>query len=154
MTQIIFQKGQEFSLSCQIWRKCLTQAKLRKWQTTRTTTTKAFYRPRGQKYQLCTQMWNRIIFLQVSGPDPMDNTKISHDLWTPCSPGDPKAVEKSWMDIPGDKLGEPAVDFNMMLRSLNSQKKTVNDEDLERLSKFASDFGQDGWKNLVFLVSL
>ena len=48
------------------------------------------------------------------------------------------------MDIPGTKLCEPEVDFNMILRSLNSQKKTVNDEDLEKLSKFASDFGQDG----------
>ena len=81
---------------------------------------------------------------QTSGPDPTNPGQQAHDLWTPCSPGDSKAVEKSWMDIPGDKLCEPPVDFNMMLRSLNSQKKTVNDEDLEKLMKFASDFGQDG----------
>ena len=81
----------------------------------------------------------------MSGPDPKNPEKIAHDLWGPCSPGDPKGTEKSWMDIPGDKLREPEVDFNMILRSLTSQKKTVNDEDLEKLSKFAADFGQDGW---------
>ena len=48
------------------------------------------------------------------------------------------------MDIPGDKLKEPAVDFTMMSKSLQSQKATVNDEDLAKLKKFASDFGQDG----------
>lgn len=83
-------------------------------------------------------------FKMTQGPDPKDPSNMAYDLWGPCSPGDPQGMEKSWMDIPGDKLCEPPVDFNMMLRSLNSQKKTVNDEDLERLSKFASDFGQDG----------
>lgn len=84
-------------------------------------------------------------FAQCSGPDPTSGGKTTaYDLWAPCSPGDPQGQEKAWMDIPGDKLCEPPVDFNMMLRSLNSQKKTVNDEDLEKLMKFASDFGQDG----------
>jgi vacuolar protein-sorting-associated protein 4 len=80
----------------------------------------------------------------MSGPDPKNPESVAHDLWGPCSPGDPKGTEKSWMDIPGDKLREPEVDFNMILRSLTSQKKTVNDEDLTKLSKFAADFGQDG----------
>ena len=85
-----------------------------------------------------------MFFFQVSGPDPQNPQVTVHDLWMPCSAGDRQGVEKSWMDILGDKLFEGPVDFNMMLRSLNSQKKTVNEEDLEKLSKFASDFGQDG----------
>lgn len=28
---------------------------------------------------------------------------------TPCSPGDPIAMEMTWMDVPGDKLLEPLV---------------------------------------------
>lgn len=28
---------------------------------------------------------------------------------TPCSPGDPMAMEMTWMDVPGDKLLEPLV---------------------------------------------
>ena len=73
-----------------------------------------------------------------------DEKKTAYDLWEPCSPGDPNAVEKSWIDVPGNKLKEPDVDFNMMVKSLHSQKATVNDEDLSKLKKFASDFGQDG----------
>ncbi len=59
MTKKIVRKGQEFSLSCQIWRKCLTQAKFYKWQTT----TKAFYGPRGQKEFCCCRIlhWTCII---------------------------------------------------------------------------------------------
>jgi len=83
-------------------------------------------------------------FKMASGPDPTDEKKTAYDLWEPCSPGDPNAVEKSWIDVPGNKLKEPDVDFNMMLKSLHSQKATVNDEDLSKLKKFASDFGQDG----------
>jgi len=87
---------------------------------------------------------NATHFKMVSGPDPQNPQTTVYDLWTPCSAGDPKGQEKAWMDIPGDKLYEGPVDFSMMLRSLNSQKKTVNEEDLEKLHKFASDFGQDG----------
>lgn len=70
--------------------------------------------------------------------------RTSEGKWTPCSPGDYGAVEKTWMDIDGKDLCEPAVNFNMMERSLRNQKKTVNDEDLAKLTKFATDFGQDG----------
>uniref|UniRef100_A0A671RT66 vesicle-fusing ATPase n=1 Tax=Sinocyclocheilus anshuiensis TaxID=1608454 RepID=A0A671RT66_9TELE len=31
------------------------------------------------------------------------------DLLTPCSPGDPDAIEMTWMDVPSDKLLEPIV---------------------------------------------
>ena len=31
------------------------------------------------------------------------------DLLTPCSPGDPNAVEMTWMEVPGEKLLEPVV---------------------------------------------
>jgi vacuolar protein-sorting-associated protein 4 len=82
--------------------------------------------------------------LQISGASPTDPSSHVHDLWTPCGPGDYGATEKSWMEIPGDKLSEPEVNFNMMCKSLTSQKKTVNAEDLKKLSSFALDFGQDG----------
>lgn len=34
---------------------------------------------------------------------------VVEDLLTPCSPGDPNAVEMTWMDVPGEKLLEPVV---------------------------------------------
>ncbi len=39
----------------------------------------------------------------------MDKTVTVNDLWTPCSPGAPGAVEMDWTKINGDKLLEPVV---------------------------------------------
>ena len=75
---------------------------------------------------------------------PVNFLQMGNDKWCPCSPGDLGAVEKNWMDLSGDQLQEPPVDYKMMLKSLNTQKKTVNDEDLKKLLTFASDFGQEG----------
>ena len=38
----------------------------------------------------------------VKGPDGSDVQK-----WTPCSPGDPAAQEKTWNDVSSDELLEP-----------------------------------------------
>ena len=67
-----------------------------------------------------------------------------NDLLTPCSPGTPGAFEMTWIDVPGERLYEPPVSKVDMLRSLSTQKKTVNEEDLEKLTKFMNDFGQEG----------
>ena len=85
-----------------------------------------------------------IYLLKVRGPSREDPNVMVNDLLTPCSPGTPGAFERSWMDVPGDKLFEPVVTMQDMIKSLGSQKRTVNEEDLERLQKFTDDFGQDG----------
>lgn len=48
-------------------------------------------------------------FKKIRGPSPMDKTVIVDDLVTPCSPGDPGAIEMTWMDVEGEKLYEPPV---------------------------------------------
>ncbi|NIG60698.1 vacuolar protein sorting-associated protein 4B [Pontoporia blainvillei] len=48
-------------------------------------------------------------FKKVRGPSQADPNNIVDDLLTPCSPGDPGAIEMTWMDVPGDKLLEPVV---------------------------------------------
>jgi len=83
-------------------------------------------------------------FVTVSGPDRNNQEMIVHDLLTPCSPGTRGAKEMTWMDVPGEKLLEPKVDMADMLRSLATQKPTVNEDDLAKLEKFRNDFGQDG----------
>jgi len=83
-------------------------------------------------------------FMTVSGPDRNNPDTIVHDLLTPCSPGTRGAKEMTWMDVPGEKLLEPKVDMADMLRSLATQKPTVNEDDLAKLEKFRNDFGQDG----------
>lgn len=53
-------------------------------------------------------------------------------------------MEMTWMEVPGDKLGEPPVTMSDMLRSLATSKPTVNDDDMVKLKKFMEDFGQEG----------
>lgn len=50
-----------------------------------------------------------LFLLQVRGPSRSNNQVIVDDLLTPCSPGDPAAIEMTWMDVPSDKLLEPIV---------------------------------------------
>ncbi|TRY53942.1 hypothetical protein DNTS_029792 [Danionella cerebrum] len=83
-------------------------------------------------------------FKRVRGPSRNDPNVIVDDLLTPCSPGDPQAVEMTWMEVPGEKLLEPIVSMSDMLRSLTNTKPTVNEQDLEKLKKFTEDFGQEG----------
>ncbi|XP_066250241.1 vacuolar protein sorting-associated protein 4 [Euwallacea similis] len=83
-------------------------------------------------------------FKRITGPSPKDPNVVMDDLLIPCSPGDPDAIEMSWMEVDGDKLAEPPVTMSDMLRSLSTSKPTVNDEDLVKLTKFMKDFGQEG----------
>jgi len=83
-------------------------------------------------------------FKRVTGPSPKDPSIIVNDLLTPCSPGDPAAIEMNWMEVDGDKLFEPSVTMKDMLKSLATTRPTVNEEDLTKLEKFKEDFGQEG----------
>uniref|UniRef100_A0AAY4A774 vesicle-fusing ATPase n=1 Tax=Denticeps clupeoides TaxID=299321 RepID=A0AAY4A774_9TELE len=83
-------------------------------------------------------------FKKVRGPSRNDPNSVVDDLLTPCSPGDPNAIEMTWMEVPGEKLLEPIVCMSDMMRSLANTKPTVNEEDLEKLKKFTEDFGQEG----------
>ncbi|XP_052868380.1 vacuolar protein sorting-associated protein 4-like [Anopheles cruzii] len=83
-------------------------------------------------------------FKQITGPSPVDKKTICNDLLVPCSPGDPGAIEMTWIDVPGDKLYEPPVTMTDMLKSLASTKPTVNEDDMKKLDKFTEDFGQEG----------
>ncbi|KAJ1073288.1 hypothetical protein K5549_016691 [Capra hircus] len=82
-------------------------------------------------------------FKKVCGPSRTNPSIMIDDLLTPCSPGDPGAMEMTWMDVPGDKLLEPVVCMSDMLRSLATTRPTVNAEDLLKVKKFSEDFGQE-----------
>ncbi|XP_071343043.1 vacuolar protein sorting-associated protein 4B-like [Trachinotus anak] len=83
-------------------------------------------------------------FKKVRGSSWNNPGVVVEDLLTPCSPGDPNAIEMTWMDVPGDKLLEPMVSMADMLRSQANTKPTVNEQDLDKLKKFTEDFGQEG----------
>ncbi|TNN31655.1 Vacuolar protein sorting-associated protein 4A [Liparis tanakae] len=83
-------------------------------------------------------------FKKVPGPSRSNIQVTVDDLLTPCSPGDPAAIELTWMDVPSDKLLEPIVCMSDMLRSLSTTRPTVNTEDLLKVKKFTDDFGMEG----------
>jgi len=83
-------------------------------------------------------------FKKVRGPLPSNPDVIVDDLYTPCSPGDPAAIEMTWEQVDGAKLLEPIVIMNDMLMSLANAKPTVNEDDLIKLKAFMKDFGQEG----------
>lgn len=83
-------------------------------------------------------------FKTVSQQDRTDPTRMKHDYLSPCSPGDPDAVETNWMGIKGEDLLEPKVDMNDMLRALANCRPTVGEEDLKEFVKFTEQFGQEG----------
>ena len=70
--------------------------------------------------------------------------KDDNGLLTPCGPGERGAQEMTWLDVATDQLLESVVSMKDMLRSLSTQKKTVNEEDLHKLKKFSEEFGQEG----------
>ena len=83
-------------------------------------------------------------FKRVRGPSPKDPSVEVDDLLTPCSPGDRDAVEMRWTQVPGDKLLPPAVRFNDFLKSIDTTRPSVNQEDVQRQKDWTEDFGIDG----------
>lgn len=83
-------------------------------------------------------------FKTVRGPTRDDPNVIVDDLLTPCSPGDRSAVAMSWLDVPSDKLQEPPVSMNDMVRAKENTRPTVNEKDLTLFEEFTKDFGMEG----------
>jgi vacuolar protein-sorting-associated protein 4 len=83
-------------------------------------------------------------FKKVSGPDRKDPNKIVYDYLTPCSPGDPDAIEMTWVNVDGSKLKEPEITFEDFKKSLKSTRPSVSQADIEQHIKFTQDFGQEG----------
>lgn len=70
-------------------------------------------------------------------PDP-DTAIIK---WTPCSPGDPDAVEKSWTQVESDELQEPPLRFTDFVKSLESVRPTVSEDDIRRHDEWTKESG-------------
>eukprot|EP00731_Ephydatia_muelleri_P026335 Em0018g435a len=83
-------------------------------------------------------------FKNVQGQKPLDHTQGVDDLYTPCSPSDPSAIEMTWMEFPVDKLLEPLIRFTDFETALAHTRPTVNENDLKQFVKFTEDFGQKG----------
>ncbi|KAI0248071.1 P-loop containing nucleoside triphosphate hydrolase protein [Lactifluus subvellereus] len=71
-------------------------------------------------------------------PDP-DSATIK---LTPCSPGDPDAVEKNWTQVESDELQEPPLRFADFIKSLESVRPTVTEEDIRRHDAWTKESGR------------
>ncbi|KAI3396091.1 hypothetical protein diail_508 [Diaporthe ilicicola] len=63
---------------------------------------------------------------------------------TPCSPGEPNAMEMTWEQVDTEQLLEPIVDFKDFVKSVKSSRPTVSREDLKRNSEWTHEFGSEG----------
>lgn len=63
---------------------------------------------------------------------------------TPCSPGDPEAIEKSWTDVERDELQEPPLTVNDFLRAVSIVRPTVSGDDIKKHVAWTQDAGADG----------
>jgi vacuolar protein-sorting-associated protein 4 len=75
-----------------------------------------------------------------------DPTSESGELtkWTPCSPGDPDAEEKTWDDIGSDELLEPPLKVADFLKSLDTTRPTVTEADIRKHDQWTKESGNDG----------
>ncbi|KLO20015.1 AAA-domain-containing protein [Schizopora paradoxa] len=78
-------------------------------------------------------------FKPVVAPEEPDMVK-----WTPCSPGDPDAVEKSWTDVESDELVEPALRVNDFLKALSKTRSTVSPDDIRKHEEWTNNSGDSG----------
>jgi len=63
---------------------------------------------------------------------------------TPCSPGDPGAIEMSWEQVPTEELLEPQVEKKDFIKAIKSSRPTVSDADLNRNEEWTHEFGSEG----------
>ncbi|KAJ6620138.1 P-loop containing nucleoside triphosphate hydrolase protein [Mycena sp. CBHHK59/15] len=75
-----------------------------------------------------------------------DSTRVK---WMSCTPGDADAIEKSWTDIEGDELFEPALTLRDFTESFANVRPTVAEGDLLKHSQWTAEFGEYDYTNIV-----
>ncbi|ORY00941.1 AAA-domain-containing protein [Basidiobolus meristosporus CBS 931.73] len=82
-------------------------------------------------------------FKWTTAPDRADLSKTRKYL-TPCSPGDPEGIEKTWMQVDSDELLEPELTLKDFLKAVSVGRPTVGASDIQQHTQFTMDFGQEG----------
>lgn len=63
-----------------------------------------------------------------------DEVQEMKEYLTPCSPGNPDAIEMTWDDIEGEQLLEPKLVMNDFLRAIQAVRPTVTKADSESIA--------------------
>lgn len=82
-------------------------------------------------------------FKWVDAPSRTDPSRTTKHL-TPCSPGDPEALEMSWENVEGDQLLEPSLGMADFLKAVKNVRPTVSADDVTEHTKFTLEFGSEG----------
>ena len=82
-------------------------------------------------------------FKYVDAPS-RENPSVIKKFLTPCSPGDPNAIEKRWTEVDSDELLEPELTANDFLKAIQNSRPSVSQKDIVDHVKFTTDFGQEG----------
>jgi len=75
---------------------------------------------------------------------PLPDGTIPEEKVTPCSPGDPDAIEKTWMEINANELLEPELVLADFVKAVQMGRKSVNESDVQKYVDWTTEFGQDG----------
>lgn len=81
---------------------------------------------------------NATHFKRVPDPENSDGTATK---LTPCSPGDPAAIEMDWTAIESDELLEPPLRIADFLTSLQTTRPTVTAADIKRHEDWTKESG-------------
>jgi vacuolar protein-sorting-associated protein 4 len=63
---------------------------------------------------------------------------------TPCSPGDPEAIELTWVEVESDQLLEPPLQLKDFVKAVKGSRPTVSQEDIKRSEDWTNEFGSEG----------
>lgn len=63
---------------------------------------------------------------------------------TPCSPGDPDAVEMTWTEVDSEKLLEPPLQLKDFVKAVKASRPTVSQDDITRSNQWTKEFGSEG----------
>ncbi|WRT68134.1 uncharacterized protein IL334_005109 [Kwoniella shivajii] len=63
---------------------------------------------------------------------------------TPCSPGDPAAVEKGWTDVNSEELLEPLLSVKDFEKAISVNRPTVTQADITKHIEFTNEAGGEG----------
>jgi vacuolar protein-sorting-associated protein 4 len=89
------------------------------------------------------RLQNATHFKYVTSQD-KTNPAVMKKYLTPCSPGDPDAIEKTWTEVESDELLDPELTSQDFMRTISTARPSVNQADLNQHVKFTNEFGQEG----------
>lgn len=64
--------------------------------------------------------------------------------YTPCSPGDPEALEMSYLDIKDEELATPLVELRDVIKALKQSHPTSTPESLQKYVEWTQTSGSEG----------